>query len=53
MKKHSKKTEEEMTTAAEAYLREGKTEGKMETTIEMIENLLKEGADWDFIRAYP
>ncbi|MCP4109285.1 MAG: hypothetical protein GY749_27790 [Desulfobacteraceae bacterium] len=43
-----------MTTAAEAYIREGKREGrregKMETTIEMIENFLKQGVDWDIIQ---
>ncbi|MCP4344610.1 MAG: Rpn family recombination-promoting nuclease/putative transposase [Desulfobacterales bacterium] len=54
MKKQSKKMEGEMTTAAEAYMREGKIEGrmegKMETTIEMIENLLKEGVDWKTIQ---
>ncbi len=34
-----------MITAAEAY----EMKGKMETTTEMIENLLKEGVDWKVI----
>ncbi len=54
MKKQSENMEEEMITAAEAYMREGemkgKMEGKMETTIEMIENFLKQGVDWDIIQ---
>ncbi len=42
-----------MISAAESCLmegkKEGKREGKMENQIEMIQNLLKLGSDWDFI----
>ncbi len=38
-----------MISAAESWLMEGKKEGKMENQIEMIQNFLKAGADWNLI----
>ena len=47
--RHTPEVGDDVMTYAQELLEEGRTEGKLQYQVEVIENLLREGLDWSVI----